>query len=375
MAGRRMTVLQVLPALQSGGTERGVLEIGEALVREGHRSLVVSAGGRMVDQLTREGSEHITAGIGVKSPLSLRWVPFLRRLLREEKVDVVDVHSRMPGWMTWLAWKSLPAGHRPGLVTTVHGFHSVSRYSEIMCSGEIVIAVSQSIRDFLLTQYPRTDAAKIRVIHRGIDSEEYPRRYRPASEWVRSFQDTFPQLQGRRVLVLPGRLTRLKGHDLFLKLIKDLSDRGLNVHGLIVGEAEPKKVGYRHELCQQIRRIGIADLVTLTGHRSDLREIMASSELVLSLSEKPEAFGRTVAEALSLGVPVVGWNQGGVGEILTAQYPAGGVPAGDTKLLCDRAISVLNAGCAASEIGLNQFEKSRMQQETLRIYHEASQLH
>ncbi len=89
MSTRKLTVLQILPALQGGGVERGVLEVADALVAAGHRSLGVSGGGRMVAELTGRGSEHFERAIGTKSPLTLRHVGWLRRFLMRHQVERV----------------------------------------------------------------------------------------------------------------------------------------------------------------------------------------------------------------------------------------------------------------------------------------------
>ena len=151
----RMTVLQMLPALESGGVERGTVEIAAALVRAGHRALVMSAGGRLVPELEALGAEHIPLPVGRKSLLTFRHVSRVRRLLRERGVDVLHLRSRLPAWVGWLAWRGLPAVERPRLVTTVHGFYTVGRYSSVMTRGERVIAVSESVRDYILENYPQ----------------------------------------------------------------------------------------------------------------------------------------------------------------------------------------------------------------------------
>jgi hypothetical protein len=148
MSPRQLTVLQVLPALESGGVERGVLETAEALVTAGHRSLVVSNGGRMVAELIDRGSQHFQRAIGTKSPLTLRHVLWLRKFMTEQRVDVVDFHSRLPGWITWLAWRSLPATKRPALISTLQGLHSTGFYSSVMCRGQHVVAVSETARNY-----------------------------------------------------------------------------------------------------------------------------------------------------------------------------------------------------------------------------------
>lgn len=337
---RPLTILQLLPALDSGGVERGTLEVGKHLVDNGHRSLVISAGGRMVDQLQQEGSTHFAWPIGKKSLWTLRHVGRLRRFLREQQVDIVHARSRMPAWVAWLAWRGMEAAHRPRFVTTVHGLYSVNAYSAIMARGEQVIAVSETVRDYVLNNYPSTDPARIRVIPRGIDPLAYPHGYTPDPAWLERWQAQYPQLAGRTILTLPGRITRLKGHEDFIELIARLRATGEAVHGLIVGGAEVKKLPYLAELQQTVRQRGLSDDITFTGQRSDLREIMAISDIVLSLSSKPEAFGRTVLEALGIGIPVVGYAHGGVGEQLSRLYPQGQVTLGDLDGLVEHCRKV-----------------------------------
>ena len=157
MAGPRLTVLQLLPSLEGGGVEQGTVDMAEGLVEAGHRALVVSAGGPMVANVNAVGGEHVEMAIGAKTPLTLRYVPALKRMLREQKVDILHLRSRMPAWIGYFAWRALPVDRRPRLVSTVHGFYSVNRYSRIMLRGERVICVSRSIRDYVLANYPETD--------------------------------------------------------------------------------------------------------------------------------------------------------------------------------------------------------------------------
>ena len=325
--------MQVLPALSGGGVERGTLEVAQYLVQQGHESVVLSAGGALVEQLEREGSRHIELDIGRKSPFTFRLIWRVRDLLRREKPDILHLRSRMPAWVCRLAWSGLKPEERPHLVTTVHGLYSVGRYSGIMCRGERVIAVSDTVKAYIEQHYPQTDMRRVRVIFRGIDPAEFNRGYRPADTWLQAWRSQYPQLQGQRILTLPGRLTRLKGHHDFIDLIRELRVDNLPVHGLIVGGEDPKRQAYARELRERVRKEGLESAITFTGARSDIRDIYAVSDLVLSLSTKPESFGRTVAEALSLGTAVVGYAHGGVREILDTVFPAGRVPCRDRERL------------------------------------------
>lgn len=364
-----MKVLQVLPGLQSGGVEKGTLEIAQALVQAGHESWVLSAGGGLVPTLEQQGSRHITWDLGRKSPLTLLQVRKLRRWLQENPFDIVHVRSRMPAWVVYLAWKKMPPATRPHLVSSVHGLHSVSRYSEIMTCGERVIVVSNTARQYVVDNYPRTEQNKLRLIFRGVEPNLYPYGYQADTEWRNRWYEQFPQLQGKRVVTLPGRITRLKGHIGFLNIIQSLRTAGHPVMGLIVGGDDPKRLGYRQEINRAMADLSLQESIVFTGQRSDIRDIYSVSDAVLSLSTKPESFGRTVLEALSMGVPVVGYDHGGVGEILQVLYPQGAVPLMDEGAVVNAVAAVLKGQCGAVQHN-DRFLLSNMQQQTLAVYDE-----
>ncbi len=370
-AGRRLTVLQMLPALESGGVERGTLDLARALVQRGHRSLVISTGGRLVEQLTREGSEHFTWSIAKGSHvLALRYIPTLRRLLRQERVEILHVRSRHPAWVAWLAWRGMPPGERPRFVTTIHGLYSVNWYSAVMARGEWVIAISDTVRSYLLGNYASlVRPEQVETIYRGVDESFLQPGFVPAPEWQARWAAEYPQLVGRPVVTLPGRLTRLKGHHDFLQIVERLRRDLPDLRGLIVGGADPRRGGYARELAREVDRRGLSEVVLFTGHRPDIREVLAVSNVVFSLSTNPpEAFGRTVAEALSLGRPVVGYDHAGVGEILQALFPAGAVPPGDIAAAADVARALLTGPPPA--IRPNElFTTPRMVDQTLALYH------
>jgi glycosyltransferase involved in cell wall biosynthesis len=368
MADRPLTVLQVLPALESGGVERGTLEVAAALVHAGHRSIVISAGGSLVRELVASGSEHISLPVGRKSLLALLQVRRLRKILEQEHVDILHVRSRLPAWIAWLAWRGMPPQERPHFVTTVHGLYTVNRYSAIMTRGERVIAVSDTARQYILDNYSEVNPGRVVTIFRGVSPDDFPFGYRPEPDWLRSWYETYPVLKDGRVLTLPGRLTRLKGHEEFIRLIGELADKGIQVYGLIVGHLDPNRSKYIDELRQMIADRKLESRIIFTGQRSDIREIYACSDVVLSLSDKPESFGRTIVEALSLGVRAVGYGHGGVGESLARYYPFGCVPTGDLAQLTEKIIQILEGREPVSRTTI--FTRQEMLDKTLHLYDE-----
>jgi len=323
-----MKVIQILPELNSGGVERGTLEVAAHLVRQGHEALVISNGGRLVAELEAIGARHISMPVHRKSLFSLGQVGKMRRLLEAERPDIIHIRSRVPGWITWLAWRKMNPQTRPHLVSTVHGFYSINAYSAVMTKGEKIIAVSASVKDYIIRNYA-VPAEKITVIHRGVSSSQYHPEFRPSESWRESWKRDYPQFEGKYLITLPGRITRWKGHEHFCHIIHELKNAGIPVHGIIAGAGHPKKMDFVEELTQLIQKMGLHDKITMIGDRRDMREVMASSDAVLSLSLDPEAFGRVSLEAMCLGIPVLGYDHGGVAEQLDIMYPQGRIPPGD----------------------------------------------
>ncbi|MBB5346374.1 glycosyltransferase involved in cell wall biosynthesis [Desulfoprunum benzoelyticum] len=312
--GRRFTVVQMLPELEGGGVERGTLEVGRYLAGKGHRSIVVSGGGRLVVQLEREGSRHVTWSVGSKSPLSLRYVLPLRRLLQKEKVDILHLRSRMPAWVGYLAWKSLPPHRRPILVTTFHGFYSVNAYSAIMTRGMEVIAVSESIKKHIRERYGRKEG--VTLIFRGVDIQQFAAEHVDPMR-VESLRQQWGIAAGQPLVMLPGRLTRLKGQDVFIKCLAML--RHQDFQAVLVGDTD-ENPGFVEELKQLATKSGLAGKVMMVGHCSDMPAAYALADVVISASSsEPEAFGRTSIEAMAMGKPVIATAHGGSLETVVDQ--------------------------------------------------------
>jgi len=364
-----MKVIQILPELNAGGVERGTLEIAAYLVSKGHEAIVISNGGRMVQALEASGARHIAMPVHRKSLISLLQVLPLKRLMEKERPDILHIRSRVPGWIAYLAWRGMNPKTRPRLVSTVHGFYSVNRYSSVMTKGEHVIAVSNSIRDYILKNYPGPWNNKITVIHRGVSLDQFPRDYMPDAVWLEKWQTELPELSSKQLLLLPGRITRWKGQEDFIRLIAALRSAGANVHGLIVGDTHKKKRAFLNELRQLAIKLGAMDSITFLGHRNDLREIMAISHIVYSLSRDPEAFGRVSVEAVGIGRPVIGYDHGGVAEQLAKLFPKGLVAVGDADKLLNTSLDLLYSPEQPSKVDA-PFTLEAMTSATLDVYRE-----
>ena len=359
----RLAIVQLLPALDLGGVERATLEIARAIVAAGHRSIVISDGGRLVERLVRDGSEHIEWTIGAKSPLTLRFIAKLDALARARRIDIIHARSRVPAWVGWLAWRRMSPAMRPRLVTTVHGIYSVSRYSEVMTYGDRVIAVSRAVADYISRAYPRCPQEKVRIIPCGVDADEFPYGHVPDAGWRAQWKRDHPFLVGKRLIVLPGRVTRLKGHETFIEVLARLRTVHQDAQGLIVGTGPLRRIAALKELATRLDAP-----VSFLGPRDDVREIIAVSTVVVSTSIQPESFGRTVLEALRLGIPVAGFDHGGVSEILSDVFPPGRVATGDVYGLTERIAHFLDNPPQVPRS--DAYSADAMQSSTIRLYEE-----
>ncbi|MEQ9408300.1 MAG: glycosyltransferase [Fuerstiella sp.] len=363
-----LTVVQLLPLFNAGGVERGTLEINRALVTAGHRSIVISGGGRLVPQLQADGGEHVEMQLWKKSPVTLLAVPRLRRWMQKTKPDIMHARSRVPAWATWLAWRRLDPDRRPRFMTTAHGMNKPNAYSRIMTYGERVIAVSQTCRDYLLQNYPQTDSDKVTVIHRGVDPAEFPFGYRPSDAWLQDWYQQYPNLRDQFVACVSGRITRFKGHLDFLQAISMLKQQGVIVHGVIAGAEDPRRLAYARELRNRVLQLGLQEQIVFTGHRSDIRDVICACDVTVSTSTKPpESFGRAVLESVRLGRITLGYAHGGVGEVLSTVYPEGRIPLQDVNMLA-RRLKDARDGTLPRPTPNRHFLLEDMQRRELKLY-------
>lgn len=378
-AGRRVTVLQVLPALGGGGVERGTVEIARAIVDAGGRALVASAGGLMIHDLTRAKAEHVELPVDSKNPLVMRAnIARLAKLIVEENVDIVHARSRAPAWSAYYA----AARTRRRFITTFHGTYSAGnplkrRYNSIMTRGERVIAISSFIAGHIRQIYG-IPAARIRVIPRGVDLERFdPARI--SAERVAHLAGQWRLGDGLPVVMLPGRLTRWKGQTIFLEAIARLGRK--DIRALLVG-SDQGRADYRRELEDLITRHDLGEVVRIVDHCADMPAAYMLTDVVVSASTDPEAFGRVVPEAQALGRPVIASNHGGARETIIEGETGWLTPPGDAQALAATLGRVLAidaetrqalADRAIAHVRTN-FSKDAMCDKTLDVYNEVLDL-
>ena len=321
-----MKVVHLLPALEQGGVETVVCdlvrELGKREEGRGKRwdSVVISKGGRLVERVERAGGRHIALDLKSKNPLTYfarAWK--LRRILREEKPDLVCAHSRVPAWL--FVWANRGLGLR--WITYAHGANSVSRYSEVMTKGNLVIVPSRFLADYLKANYG-TPETKIRVIPNSVDTERFdPDRLDQA--FVSEKRREWGIREGDRVLMAIGRITPVKGLD---NLIREFAAvKSDNVKLIIVGGADKHHLKYLESLKKLASTVcprPSPSPVVFAGQQAKIPEcISIADEIVSANTTKPETFGLSVIEAYAMNKPVRAKRFGGVAEVMAAVEAAG----------------------------------------------------
>ena len=323
-----MKTLQILPALEQGGVERGVVEVNRALAARGWENVVISAGGRLAATIEADGGRHITMDVKSKNPLTFFQRAYrLRRIIRDERPDVVCAHSRVPAWLFAFANRALGVKW----ISFAHGANSISWYSRIMTAGDLVVTPSRFLADYLKGAYGLAEE-RIRVIPRAVEASKFDvgaldRGFIAAkrAEW---------RVDGRWVVMAVGRITQLKGYDTLIRALAALRSLSPVPHSpfpvprspfpvprspklVIVGESEALRRNVEDDLRRLVAELGLADDVVFAGNQQKIAECLSIADVVVSANtRKPEAFGRSMAEALVMGRPVVAAAFGGALDIV-----------------------------------------------------------
>ncbi|WP_419896130.1 glycosyltransferase family 4 protein [Roseomonas sp. USHLN139] len=369
----RPAILQLLPALNSGGVERGTLEIAEAQAAAGYYPIVASAGGRLVPALEALGATHVTLPLTGKSPFA--WAAnarALQRVIRSHGIRLVHARSRAP------AWAGLSAARRENIpfVTTYHGaynenFPGKRLYNSVMARGDRVIAISHFIADLIQARHG-TDPSRIRIIPRGVDLRLFdPAMVAP--DRIEALRQEWDIPRDRAVLLLPARISRWKGQGVLLDALATMEEKPF---AILLGDHG--RGAYAEELRRRIAALGLTRDVAMPGHTGDMPAALLLADLVLHASTDAEAFGRSVVEAQAMRRPVIAADLGAPRETVAQGITGWRVPPGDPAALAEAIRAVLALpeaaraaiGDAARAAVQRDYTTAAMQASTIAVYRE-----
>jgi glycosyltransferase involved in cell wall biosynthesis len=329
-------VLQVLPRLVTGGVERGTVDLAVALVAQGWQAVVASAGGPMVRELERVGARHVTLPLAAKNPLVMHAnVARLQAVIERHGIDIVHARSRAP------AWSARAAARRAGahFVTTFHNAYGAQtwlkrRYNSVMAAGERVIAISAFVARHAAATYG-IPPERLVVVHRGIDLARFDPE-RTAAERVIALARDWRLPDGVPVVMLPGRLSSWKGHDVLIEALRRLGRD--SIHCIVVGSGSEH---YRRALETALRRDPPPCTVAIHDECRDMPAAYMLADVVVSASTAPEGFGRVVVEAQAMGRPVIATAHGGAVETVIPGETGWLVPPSDPDALAHALAAAL----------------------------------
>ncbi len=294
-----MKIVQLIPELNEGGVERGVVELSRELLKRGFESIVISHGGKLVEQLEKDGSLHVTLDVCSKNILSAPWrIVKLYFALKNIKPDLVHVRSRVPAWMVFFANKCL---HFP-VISTVHGFNSVNKYSAIMVKADQIICASSFLVDHIIKHF-HADATKIHIIPRGIDFN-YFNTEALDTQFIEAFKQEH-HLANKHAILHVARITHWKDQATTIRAFLELRSQRNDIKLFFVGGIDPKRVSYYEELQTLVTNSEYAEDIVFLGSQSKMKELYSLADLTISASTKPETFGRANVESLAMGVPLL----------------------------------------------------------------------
>jgi glycosyltransferase involved in cell wall biosynthesis len=375
----KLTVLQIVPELGTGGAERTTIEVAQAIVKAGGRALVWSAGGRLLPELQAVGGEHILGSAASKNP----WEVFvanparLAAIIKQENVNVVHARSRAPAWSALIAARRA----KVAFLTTYHGIYSAKSaikrwYNSVMVRGDVVIANSQFTKAHLIAQHG-TDPDKVQVIYRGVDVDAFDpaavshaRSLELAKKWGLGFPTTRPRI------ILPARLTEWKGQSILIAALGIVKRQNLDFEAILVGDSQGRDA-YVETLRAQIATADLEGQVHLVGHCSDMPAAFSLCDIAVTPSYiTPEAFGRTAAEAQAMGLPIIASDLGGARETVDPGVTGYLCKPGDAAALANDLMRLLSMPLEARKaMGAAGFARIRelfttqsLQRDTLALY-------
>ncbi|MEM0989736.1 MAG: glycosyltransferase family 4 protein [Pseudomonadota bacterium] len=369
-------MLQLVPRLEQGGVERGVLEITEAICNAGGRALVATAGGRLEFRIKQAGGEIVPMNAASKNPLTL-WqnARLMRRLIAEQQVDIVHARSRAPAWSGYWATRAMGTP----FVTTFHGTYSEDlpfkrSYNAVMARGRPVIAISEFIRGVVRERYGVPDH-QIVTIPRGADISVFAEEAVGNERTIKLANDWGLIDDARAVVLMPARLTRWKGGLSMIDAAARLREvRGSDFLVLLVGDDNDRS--FVDQLEKHIAATDTSDVVRLTGGTQDMAAAYKLASVVVSASIEPEAFGRVIVEAQAMSRPVIATDHGGARETVANGESGWLYSPGDSEALAQIIHQALDMdpserahmGLAGRARVHSSYTVSAMQRATLNLY-------
>ncbi len=341
----KLKVLQVIPRLGYGGAETGCYDLAHYLHEQNCSSYIVTSGGELLKYVNKKKVKIIRLPVHSKNPILIFLnTIFLTLIILFLNISIVHARSRAPAWSCFIATKIT----RRKFVTTFHGTYNFNSrlkkfYNSIMLKSDLIIAGSNFIFSHINENYLEylNYKKKFLVIFRGINTD-----YFDSSTIIETDEDKLLKKwevkRGKKIILMPGRLTEWKGQELFVESInlvnKELGHEAF--YAVILGSDQGRKI-YKKKLMRLVEQYRLSNQVRFVDACKKMPIAYKISNIIISSSIEPEAFGRVAVEAQSMGKPVIASNIGGSNETIIDNKTGFLFQSGKAESLSKKIIEVL----------------------------------
>ncbi len=328
-----MKILHFSPYLNPAGLSRMAADLACALQEEGTENLVFSPPSELVSRMQAVGVQHARC----RRPniiTAIRGKNKLKALLRTFQPDILQVYSRDAALIAGITCRRIK--NAPHIIGALTGFPRKGWTNIGLNYCHSFTAISKHLRQVLAENYELYRKNKQPwVIPYGVNDKLCYPGYTPSENWMEQWNRAHQTKDNAFTLCIPGALSPLHGLEDLVQLIRQLLQNGIPVHAYIAGDVRNATPGYVEHLRNLYAEAQIDNRISWIGARTDMRDVMATCDVTLSLAHAPATHDHTILEALSLGRPVAGYDHGAVGEILTAFLPEGKISPADPTSMAD----------------------------------------
>ena len=341
----KIKVLQVIPKLGYGGAETGCYDIAHYLHEKDFGSYIVTSGGDLLKYVNKKKVKVIRLPVHSKNPLLILInTIILSLIILVLNINIVHARSRAPAWSSYLATKLT----RRKFVTTFHGTYNFKSslkkyYNSVMLKSDLIICGSNFIFSHIYENYKDyIHNKKLLVIFRGINLEYFNKR-NVDQEIEKKLISEHKLDKSKKLILLPGRLTTWKGQEMFIEAINNLKIRRPDIlfTAIILGNDQGRKI-YKKKLQRLVEQYRLINDIMFIEHIKNMPAIYNLSDIVVSSSIEPEAFGRVAVEGQAMEKIVLASNIGGSNETIVNKKSGFLFEAGNSEDLLQKLIFVLD---------------------------------
>ena len=342
----KLKVLQVIPKLGYGGAETGCFDIAHYLFENNCSSFLITNGGPLTKFINKKKVKYIRLPVNSKNPIIILLNTILISVIVFfYNIDIIHARSRAPAWSCFLASKIT----RKKFVTTFHGTYNFKSkikkfYNSVMLRSDLVIAGSNFIFSHIKENYKEylNNSKKFLVIFRGINIDYFDASTTFTEDEDKLFKSWNLEVE-KKTILLPGRITEWKGHEMFIEAMNKINIQlgHKSFKAVILGSDQGRDL-YKKKLIRLVEQYRMNDQIKFVDHCENMPLAYKISDLIVSTSIEPEAFGRIAVEAQSMEKPIIASNLGGSKETIVNNKTGILFDAGDSDDLSKKIIEFFN---------------------------------